>query len=559
MRGWRGPRCGIAMAMVVGMAACGDSSNTNEMPLPMGPEALLTEATTELSNGDFNDAFSLFNQLEDEEDFRCQAAYGKMLAKLLEVFNVLDTLAQVGGGAITNFAPRQQSFNGTIEGVVEPFEALFQAIGLNGATVIDEGCELEVPDGLTLAFGDPNATLSASLTIGNRFGEPMARSLVAFVNSVQAVVDYLLAHKLEVSDQFNQAIDVVTDAFAAVQEPEVDPETGEVVEEHSWVFLVRQSGVVPDLNPELAKFASTSRFAAVDDDLEAAFRAVFSRGPEGERGLIPAMMARGVTAPGEEFLAWIDDGDGVPGNNDRVIIGIRDVRVGGTVALNEIGGGLELILNPDFGDLGVVIENVHDVVDLLGDHMEAVDTDATPERLTLRPLNNIVAAIDFLDEASLNIPEAVEFDARAFFVDPKPLRDLVPYWYNAGGSTDVFIVEGEAARPLTNEPYVTDSDTAHFPDEFVFDDLSLSAGEQVEGARIGPDGLDPTNLGLETPLPYVLWQNPSLNGVIYIDTNRLPIAAEPPAEMRIASNFSLNKAVNSYIHEILLRELVTLP
>lgn len=554
------------------LAGCIDSADSALDPDT--PEGMLAAGAEALSSGDFEAAEAIYNRLAEHAGYACSADYGLMLAAVLEVVSQLDDIAELVAPFLEGsekLRPAQLGdLNSLIESFVQPFEASFAKINAKAKSVIADGCTLMVAGGLPIEIGSDTGLLAFEMTLGFEWDEAAARALLSLVSSLQGLLNFVLAHNFATSDNFDEAVDVVLDTWDDVSAVEPGSEEATTT---TWVSLVRSAGVIFDVNPDLLAFvANTPRIDEVDNNLADALTALFLSSAEGDTGLIPAMLARSSSdsALTDNVLAWVDNGDGIAGDGDTVVIGVRALNIANVFELPDTRGGVAITLNTAFGDVETIIRNVHTIIDVLAKQMLAVEDDSIAwRRLGAQELNAILEAADVLDLAGgvPPIPEAVELDARAYFVGggngPKSLRDLLPYWYDdddcnanfevtADCLMDVFMVEAEAVT-TSSEAGVSVGDTAHFPASFEFNAAGL-ASQTIDDVAIPADNVDPADVDSPFSFPYVAWQSPSFNGAIWIDTTALPVAPETRTAadpddgfFRPADHYTLNKAVASFL------------
>jgi hypothetical protein len=150
------------------------------------------------------------------------------------------------------------------------------------------------------------------------------------------------------------------------------------------------------------------------------------------------------------------------------------------------------------------------------------------------------------------LPEAVEFDFGAYFKNPVGLRDMFPYWVDHDGSAATpaeFLIEGESWVTSATEPYVTFGDAAHFTGSYTFQLDSKTAPVVLSGVAILADGIEPEaySVLVPFPLPYIAYQDPTFNGILFVDQSKLYGAPSgAPSGTAAATNFSANMATASY-------------
>lgn len=516
-------------------------------------ETLLERGKRHLSANEPEEAFEAFGLLAEQEGYLCPANYGLFLASIQRAFGRISTIVEAAGTLLggSPLRPQAQSFNSIIEGIIRPFEDHFRQIRQYGLAAIEGGCTLEVADGYPLIVGKEGNLLYAEALIGDEWDSAAARAIVSGVNGMQAVVNFVLAHELTFDEDIGELLDIVNSEIDAVQDYERDAARGVTsTERRTWISPIRAAGVFFDLNPKLLAFANEARFAEVDNNLAEAFTLIYAKGAAGATGIIPDLLARNRVETADELrnnvLAWIDNGDGVAGGDDTIRIGLRKLNIASTFAMPNNPGGFEITLNRLFGDVKTAIDEAHEIIDILGDQMTAVQAGGTPPRLGLDGINAIMNALSFTADIE-PIPAAIELDLRAYFVEPVPLRKLVPYWYNDGGLTKVFMVEGESTVTSPAEPFVVTGDTSHFPANFAFGAAGEVSPPIITDAPIPADDIEAAMTTMDLPLPYIAWQDPTFHGVLWVNPKALPISPEGADAFVPTTQYLTNKTTLSYI------------
>jgi hypothetical protein len=137
-----------------------------------------------------------------------------------------------------------------------------------------------------------------------------------------------------------------------------------------------------------------------------------------------------------------------------------------------------------------------------------------------------------------------EFDFGTFFASPVGIRSLLPAWTSSGeGLEDTLILEWECAEESVTDIYICDdgvelSDSEHFyPD----------ATTHFSAADFSAMSIDPIDQdGIESILPYIAFQSPSFNGMLYVDVHSLAgadSALDSAEEYKPASQLSLNALI----------------
>lgn len=137
-----------------------------------------------------------------------------------------------------------------------------------------------------------------------------------------------------------------------------------------------------------------------------------------------------------------------------------------------------------------------------------------------------------------------EFDFGPFFASPVGLRKLLPGWTSSGeGLDDTLILEWECDRQfLTSLLICGDEAELVDGDHFYPDDTTDFTADDLTAMNIEPIGND----GIESILPYIAFQSPDFNGMLYVDVHSLAGADNDlpsSAEFKVADQISLNALI----------------
>jgi len=512
--------------------------------------SLLEQGKEALSQGDFAKAISLFSEVETRfPSQKCEAHYGLALGYILKEIYELNKLIQLAQTAqdLSGFAPQDTDLKQIIKGFIDPLELPLRKIAQYATLPMEEGCPFDLPKGLPIVVGEKGKTIYLKVLLGYTFNEPFARTLTTISNGILAGWDFLFSHSLVISEDMSEAITYVTGVQRLMQKAVTDPYSGSA-SEYTYITLLRALGVIFAFNPKLLLFDQNpneqQRFLRVDNEILSALSAIYTTSSRGERGIIPALLSESkrITDPSSYVIALKENGDGVLGAGDTLIIGIRELRASNEIALVDLRGGLQITLPESLGDIPEAIRNLHEIVKIVGDQMSAVESGGAPSRLTLTPVNGIIRSLTPLKNCIDPLPEAVEWDLKAFFVDaPVPIRNLLPFYSSEfTGFTPVeFVIEGESSIPRP-DPFVFRGDTEHFPNSLLWEGGFVNP-------HIGIDRVSPPEK-FDQPFPYVAWQDPDFHGVLYLIPALLPFA-DPgaPREPVLADWYLVNKGTNGYL------------
>lgn len=538
---------------------------------------LLLAGRQALAAGDAGQALDIFSQLSLFAEHTCNADYGLLLAHVLRLLESIDPFVVLlgllsgveslpqGASVIGNYTP-------IILEIVSPIEQEFASIRGPLGRVVAARCSFYLPEGFPVQLGRSGSEFYLSAVLGDEWDAAPARLMGFAVEIGQALIDLVLSHRFTLlNEDLDRTVQTLLQSLQLSGASEGDT---------SWLTPARAAGAVFDVNPLFLDFSfnesDRNRIFRIDNDLEAAFRFLYDRDANGvEFGFVRDLLDRTFDDNDlrDNVIGLVDNGDGRFGLDDTLIFGIHRLTIGSIVAPDTgdagistppvslyaltLNGAVEVRFEAGLGDVGEATRLLHEVIFNLRSQMTAVDRPDTPwSRLGFTEVNGIIGNLDRASARIPPLPAVFEFDFRSFFVNPVPVRSLVPYWYDHDDDVDTpdhWMIEGESAHPTT-EPYVSLADDPHFPDFFIFDTLLRSnvndaiggAGYAVTGLTIDKDLVFPTD-DIEIPLPYFAWRDPTFQGVIYVNLNQLPVSASGAPEFRLATLHTINKAVNAML------------
>lgn len=313
-----------------------------------------------------------------------------------------------------------------------------------------------------------------SVDLSGRFGEPEARLLSAIAGVLDGLAQLILAHDFSMT-LTQDAVDLLTSA--GLQEPEE-------------VLALRKLGAVLAASPAALTFKNERRFLAARGRFVGALDALM--GPDGN-SFVAAL--EGTLAPEEAVqrpVALLDRN------------GSGELDAGDLLRAPFVG---EIVLSPGS------VRFLDQVPSLLESVLGALLPGAEA-RVALADLNPV---LDFLGYRSL--PNIAAVRPGAWFDRPKPLREILPVWYNVGGVVE-WAIEGELSPGSGFTPdgsIVRKSDAPHFE------------GITVDGVgfSIPADGITPPESEADEMTPYLALRDPTLGGMLFTNLGRLDVPSAP--------------------------------
>ena len=516
-----------------------------------------------LESGKSSDAIAYFNEISDSDPDFPRSRYALMLAHFQAAVNSFDviletispfTLTFLAGNleTLSNIIPQQieNIFQEDLWLLLYPMlienveQNLLQAATLS-EDVITQSISLDREISWPLDFGQPRGDFFIGLTLRGTFGEGEARTLAFLGNLVLATTSFLGAHswKMDFLDDSESLISLLGGFFSGLDEGDL-------------IRSVRSLGLFATENPEfLGKSTRWSEnLGKVDNFL---WHSLNNFLQDQEHSLIDLLL----TAP-EERVFSIDDRDtsGTFSSADQVRLnGIFAINLKGIeqweniepINLGELLPSLSPFISPI---LAPVIGPAHELISLLKDCFASVDSGGGIQTVSSSDVNTLLVSLSLPE-----LPPAVRLDIPSLFLGTsgsgKSLRELFPH---TNGENE-FIIEGEISSGHPIYPYAP-----HFPPyvavvEDIHSDIphfsgvagveEIPADEIVPLVTTDPDSYFPPNL-----IPYVSWQDPTINGSLDIDLSQLLMGStnEPPGFFP-ATNYSLNKFISSLAIDYLPR------
>ena len=516
-----------------------------------------------LESGKSPDAITCFNEISDSDLDFSRSRYALMLAHFQAAVNSFDvildtispfTLTFLAGNweTLANFFPQQieNIFQEDLWLLLYPMlienveQNLLQAATLS-EDIITQSITLDREISWPLDFGQPGGDFFVGLTLRGTFGEGEARILASLGNLVLAITSFLGAHswKMDFLDDSESLISLLGGFFSGLDEGDL-------------IRSVRSLGLFATDNPEfLGKSTRWSEnLGKVDNFL---WQSLNNFLQDQEHNLINLLL----TAPKERVFSIEDrDTSGTFSPADQVRLnGIFAINLKGIeqweniepINLGELLPSLSPFISPI---LAPVIGPAHELISLLKDCFASVDSGGGIHTVSSSDVNTLLVSLSLPE-----LPPAARLDIPSLFLGTsgsgKSIRELFPH---TDGENE-FIIEGEISFGHPIYPYAP-----HFPPyvsvvEDIHSDIPHFSGvagvEEIPVDKIvplvttDPDGYFPPNL-----IPYVSWQDPTINGSLDIDLSQLLMgsANEPPGFFP-ATNYSLNKFISSLVIDYLPR------
>lgn len=528
-----------------------------------GQEDPFLKGLAALESGKSSDAVAFFNKISDSDPDFSRSRYALMLAHFQAAVNSFDviletlsplTLTFLAGNweSLTNFFPQQVEniFQEDLWPLLYPMLIenvevnLLQAILLSEG-IITQSVTLDREISWPLDFGQPGGDFFIGLTLSGTFGEGEARMLASIGNLILAITSFLGAHswKMDFLDDSESLISLLGGFFSGLDEGDM-------------IRSIRSLGLLATENPEFLGKSSrwSENLGKVDNFIWQSLNTLIT---DPEHTLVTSLLS----AP-EDSVFGVEDRDnsGTLSSPDQMRLnGILTIHLKGIeqwentepVNLGDLLPSFSPLILPI---LAPAIRPAYELISLLKDSFYSVDSPGEIQTVTPNNVNPLLASLSLPE-----LPSAVRLNIPSLFRGAsgsgKSLRELFPHT----DEEKEFIIEGEITSGHPVYPYAphfppyvtivmdTQNDIPHFSGIAEADEIP--ADNIVPIATADPDRYFPADL-----IPYVSWQDPTINGSLDIDLSQLftGSANEPPG-FSPATNYSLNKLISSLVVDYLPR------
>ncbi|MDD5225009.1 MAG: hypothetical protein PHE84_13580 [bacterium] len=501
----------VGLVFFWGAGCSGDKSTDNEN---------VAKGKSLLAEGNGDAARDIFSTELNSDPDSCGGRYGRILAdnqSLMKLFN--DFLATGAGLVSAGFGPRMVvDAYPYLNDVLNPFLKILIEMETDTDRVAELNCTFFTDSyPVSLNTSDNQPVINAVLT--GEWGKVQALFIGGQIHMVLGLIDYVSAHNLMVDVE--SILNIVKSG---------------TIQGSQLIYQARSLGGFMHDNPYFLT-KSENRW-----DLVTKARQEWIEGLSEDYALLEAIDAERID-PSQAILGFDDlDGDGFDAG-DELSLGIKRLTIsGGTTLIGRVKFQV-----PDYLSRDVILG----LMGLLGKAQTAlktVDDGGNADRIGLADLNpafvaftgEVSSAIPFIQ---LNpLPDVIQLDLKAFFTDPKPLRDFLPVVEEVRGGVYEFMIEGEA---------VPDGSCAS---SCMADGVTIVAGDATHfsnGYLIPADCVTVRSGGVINPIPYFAFSNPNFNGLLWINldpiSDNVGSCPADPAGYLPASQYSLSKLISSIL------------
>ncbi len=474
--------------MVLGVVVASCSSG--------GLDPRLQEALTKLQEMNVDGAKRLVKEVLEKHPQMCEAHLVRQLvgfqgiAREINAINNLFSIIQSDISALDI----SQIVDTFLRELLEPVEEFASMMYESSDVVWRKGCRVYVEDfPLQVNFG---STVSISVHLRGLMGATESIVFSAFSGALLSAMDLMFSHDLSIN------ISSVMDLYTLIRTDR-------------FIYLLRTLGNFMEMSPNFLNWHP--------DPLE---KARFENIPERMADVSEKLASLVDTLSREgrdkrSFVRFYDNGDGT-------------LDYGDTVCIN-FDGEVEVYAKPytvqpysfdiPYWVTQDLLDQANDLLLRLSAHMRGESAEA----LTWFHISEINGFLLAMGEEA--VPDIIAIQPMAFFAgpataggfpnppQPKPLRELVPYWYKDPVLGNIsFMIEGEIKDEFSGDFYINAGDSPHFPDSITF------YGETVTGLSIPYDCISvPSSLPDYYTLVYTGFQDPSFNGALKVNLAEITV------------------------------------
>ncbi|MDD5225008.1 MAG: hypothetical protein PHE84_13575 [bacterium] len=517
---------GLAISGGVG---CGGGTSDSEN---------VAKGKTFLAEENGNSARTAFNSELTADPNSCGGLYGRILADVQVLSKKASDLVNSGGGLLsaTELTPSTYSTSATatttdlyqvINPILAPFVDIFVEMEADADRVAELDCTFQTDSFPVSLYTNASSTEpAASATLSGEWTKVEALMIGGEVHMALALVDFISAHSLKVNMASMTNITSLLDVEDMLSKLQSGDQINQVI------YQLRAMGALLEDNPDFLT-KSSSRWDMMEDVPKemaegfSEFNAIFDALEE----------AKG--DPAKEIIGFDDKDNNGFDAGDELSFGIKQATIsGGTTKVDGLRIVIPDVLSSSF------VQNGRDLLDKATDSLKAASAvtatvGGSSSRIGLSDISPLLTVFSDKIGSMLpsilpsilpsmqipSIPDVIEVDLKAFFTNPKPLRDFMPVIHN-----HEFVIEGEVDASGT--PYgsaIMVGDNSHFQNGIDADCITAQADAVVN------------------PIPYIEFSDPNFNGLLWINLDPIDDNAgscsNDPTGYKLATQYSLNKLI----------------
>jgi hypothetical protein len=474
-----------------------------------------------LAEGNGDEARDIFSAELNGDPDSCHGRYGRILADFQSLLKMINDFLAAGAGLVSaGFGPRMVvDAYPYLDDLLGPFLKILVEMEADADRVAELNCTFYTDSYLVSLNTSDNKPIVKGVLTGE-WDKVQALFIGAQIHMILGLIDYISAHNLMVD---------VESILNVIQSGNIQGS--------QLIYQARSLGGFMQANPYFLT-KSENRW-----DLVTQARQEWIEGLSEDSAFLQAVDA-GKSDPSQAILGFVDTDNNGFDAGDELSLGINRLSVsGGTTLVGRVK-----FLVPDYLSRDVVL-GLEGLLDKAQTALESVDQGGLySERIGLADLNpafiafsgEISSAIPFIQ---LNpLPDVIQLDLRAFFTDPKPLRDFFPVIEEVRSGVYEFMLEGEA---------VPDGSCASC---CMADGVTITAGDASHfsnGYLIPADCITAQSGGVVNPIPYIAFSNPNFNGLLWINldliSDNVGSCPADPAGYLPAGQYALNKLISSLL------------
>lgn len=507
----------MAFGMVlVGLIFCWGTGCSSDKPKD---KENIAKGKSLLAEGKGDDARVIFSAELSDNPNSCDGLYGRVLADFQALLRLTNDLLAAGAGLLVGGIEPKMVVDAYpyLDSFLDPFRKNFIEMEADTDRIAELNCTF-FTDSYKILLTAEGEDPVLNVVLSGEWSKVEALFIGGQLHMILGLIDYISAHNLMV------------DLDSLLNMVQFD------VQGSKFIFQARSLGGFIQVNPYFLGQSENrwEMMGKVDDE--------WAEGLAEYSGMLEALESE-KDDPSDDIVGFIDNDNNGFSAGDEITLGTERVStVGGSTFLGRIR-----VLVPDYVSRDVIL-SLKGFLDKARAALEAVDGGGPAERIVLADLNPVLevfyreigAALSFTPTQTF--PDVIQLDLKAFFTDPKPLRNFLPAISEVRSGVYEFMIEGEAAPG------------AGCPSECMADGVTIVVGDAThfqDGYLIPADCITAEADGIINPIPYVAFTDPTFNGLLWvnlepIDDNVGSCPADP-AGYQTANRYSLNKLIAGLI------------
>lgn len=488
----------------------------------------IQEGIEYIEKQDIKSAKEFFDGLGKENPNHCGYLIGKPLVSiqdyLAKISSIINIVANLYSSAPYKIKAKSEYCDNSVDQSVRSFVLELHKITSQGTELItraiNQKCEMDLKYPIMLSVG-PNFALS--LYLYGRIGEAELSFLKYLGNFVLIISDLILAHDFSIN---------TPEIISNIKNIDTSEIIGLI---RTLAFLFQTCRSTLSFHPQWKDFLGEipDRVAEI---LSGAFELLkYLENRNKKEGYMITFEDNS----GDMRFGYDPNKTTIDTPQDQIII-----HVSGNIKAGDIKTNLkELKIKIPYIITNEFIDDFRNLVERLLDIVSNRKKGCPENCISISDLNFFMRAFGTYLEDFLRI------DLINFMENPKPLRDILPYWfYNQETQRWEFFIEAEIPESRKDlRYYLFNQDSGHF----LYPDYTTFYNEIISNYSIPPDCISVSQTNVNWILiPYMLFQDPTFSNSIYMRLKGVFIERCNPNEIQYDSEvwknpdvYMMNKAI----------------